>query len=211
MKLVKPLTDNQKKAFRSYFSNQNLLLSGCPGTGKTFIAMYLALNDLSKNIFKKIIIIRSAVQSRNVGHLPGSLGEKLEAYERPYVDIVSELCERNQSYQYLKTKKLIEFHSTSFVRGLSWDDSIIILDEIQNFSDMETFSCLTRVGKNSKIIMLGDLMQNDLVQYKHQQTGMELLIQTCHRMKSIDIINFTVADIVRSDFVKEYLIARENI
>jgi phosphate starvation-inducible protein PhoH len=214
IKEVHPLTDNQENAFHANGSGQNLLLYGVAGTGKTFLASYFALTDLSLGHCKRIIIVRSAVTTRDQGFLPGTLAEKMALYEAPYREVFSELCGgRRDVYDLLKKRDYLEFMSTSFIRGITFDDSLIIVDEVQNLTDHEISSVLTRVGKNSRVILCGDYRQNDLQMTgkKNQISGMENLLKVARYMSSFSLIEFTIDDIVRSGFVKEYLIARLNL
>ena len=214
IKDVTPLTDNQVSAFHTNGNGRNLVLYGCAGTGKTFLASYFALQDLKHGHAKKIIIIRSAVTTRDQGFLPGTLQEKMALYEAPYREVFAELCNgRRDVYDLLKKREYLEFMSTSFIRGITFDDAIIIVDEVQNLTDHEINSVLTRVGKNTRVILCGDTRQNDLKMTgkKNQETGMYNLLQIARAMASFSMIEFGVDDIVRSGFVKEYIIARINL
>lgn len=214
IKGVQPLTDNQEDAFHANGSGQNLLLYGVAGTGKTYLASYFALTDLSLGQCKRIIIVRSAVTTRDQGFLPGTLAEKMALYEAPYREVFAELCGgRRDVYDLLKKRDYLEFMSTSFIRGITFDDSLIIVDEVQNLTDHEISSVLTRVGKNSRVILCGDYRQNDLQMTgkKNQVSGMENLLKVARYMSSFSLVEFTIDDIVRSGFVKEYLIARLNL
>lgn len=211
---IKPLTNNQEGAFHANGSGKHLLLYGVAGTGKTFLASYFAINDLLSGIAKRIIIIRSAVTTRDQGFLPGTLQEKMALYEAPYRDVFSDLCGgRRDVYDLLKKKGYLEFMSTSFIRGVTFDDAIIIVDEIQNLTDHEVNSVLTRVGKNTRVLLCGDYRQNDLamVGKKSQVTGIHNLIRVAHAMKAFASIEFGVADIVRSGFCRDYIITRINL
>lgn len=214
IKIVTPLTDNQENAFHANGSGNNLVLYGVAGTGKTFLASYFALSDLISGMAKKIIIVRSAVTTRDQGFLPGTLQEKMALYEAPYREVFAELCNgRRDVYDLLKKREYLEFMSTSFIRGITFDDAIIIVDEVQNLTDHEINSVLTRVGKNTRVILCGDTRQNDLKMTgkKNQETGMHNLLQIARAMASFSMIEFGVDDIVRSGFVKEYIIARINL
>lgn len=211
---ISPLTDNQEAAFHANGSSKHLLLYGCAGTGKTFLASYFALSDLVAGNAKRVIIIRSAVTTRDQGFLPGTLQEKMALYEAPYREVFAELCNgRRDVYDVLKKKDYLEFMSTSFIRGITFDDAIIIVDEIQNLTDHEINSVLTRVGKNTRVILCGDTRQNDLIMTgkKNQETGMHNLLRIAKAMPSFGMIEFSVRDIVRSGFVKEYIITRINL
>lgn len=211
---IKPLTDNQDSAFHANGSGKNLLLYGVAGTGKTFLGSYFALSDLLVGTAKRIIIIRSAVTTRDQGFLPGTLQEKMAMYEAPYREIFSELCGgRRDVYDLLKKREYLEFMSTSFIRGVTFDDAIIIVDEVQNCTDHEINSILTRVGKNTRVILCGDHRQDDLKMTgkKNQQSGIENLIRIAKAMKCFSSIEFSVQDIVRSGFVRDYIITRINL
>jgi phosphate starvation-inducible protein PhoH len=200
---IEPLTRNQVKAFES---KKNLLLHGLAGTGKTFISSYLAYDDMSKGIYDKLVIIRSAVPTRDMGFLPGTEKEKASVYEEPYKDIANELFQRGDAYGIMKQKNLVEFMTTSFIRGITLRDAVIIIDECQNMSFHELDSIITRMGENCRVIFCGDFRQADL---KHN--GMKDFMQILKRMELFDFIDFKVEDIVRSDFVKSYIIAKNEL
>jgi phosphate starvation-inducible protein PhoH len=200
---IEPLTLNQVKAFES---KKNLILHGLAGTGKTFISSYLAYDDMSKGIYDKLVIIRSAVPTRDMGFLPGTEKEKASVYEEPYKDIANELFQRGDAYGIMKQKNLVEFMTTSFIRGITLRDAVIIIDECQNMSFHELDSIITRMGENCRVIFCGDFRQADL-----KQNGMKDFMQILKRMELFDFIDFQVEDIVRSDFVKSYIIAKNEL
>jgi|TARA_R110002167_G_C12620496_1_gene646723 phosphate starvation-inducible protein PhoH len=200
---IEPLTRNQVKAFES---KKNLILHGLAGTGKTFISSYLAYDDMSKGIYDKLVIIRSAVPTRDMGFLPGTEKEKASVYEEPYKDIANELFQRGDAYGIMKQKNLVEFMTTSFIRGITLRDAVIIIDECQNMSFHELDSIITRMGENCRVIFCGDFRQADL-----KQNGMKDFMQILKRMELFDFIDFKVEDIVRSDFVKSYIIAKNEL
>lgn len=212
LKTVKPITTPQKMMFESFFSGNHIIANGYAGTGKTFIAAYLALtNVLSKEQpQEKIIIVRSAVPSRDIGFLPGTAEEKMEPYELPYKEIFSELVRYNHSYDTMKDTGHVSFMPTSFVRGLTWDNAVIIVDEMQNMTDSEINSVMTRVGNNSKVIVCGDNEQNDLTMKRNEQSGFQYFLKIADRMRMFDQITFGENDIVRSGFVKEWILARQG-
>jgi phosphate starvation-inducible PhoH-like protein len=200
---VRPLTTNQKEAFNS---QNNLVLHGLAGTGKTFISSYLAYHDIERDYLSNLVIIRSAVPTRDIGFLPGTDKEKSAVYEEPYKDIATELFDRGDAYEILKQKGLVQFMTTSFIRGLTLRDSCIIVDECQNMSFHELDSIITRVGENCRIIFCGDFRQSDLK--RNELLGW---LKILRRMEEFDFIEFGVEDIVRSDFVKKYIIAKMEI
>jgi len=199
---IEPLTQNQILAFES---DKHLVLHGVAGTGKTFISCYLAFDDMIKGLYDRLIIIRSAVPTRDMGFLPGSEKEKSAVYEEPYKNIAIELFDRGDAYDILKTKGLVHFMTTSFIRGVTLKDSVILIDECQNMTFHELDSIITRVGRDCRIIFSGDFKQTDI-----KNNGIRPFLKILKMMGSFDLIDFEVKDIVRSDFVKEYIIAREK-
>jgi phosphate starvation-inducible protein PhoH and related proteins len=208
---ISPITNNQITTFKKYYDNKHLFLHGFPGTGKTFIAMYLALEEiLEEGYYKDLKIIRSTVPSRDIGHLPGSISEKIKIFEEPYIDICSELFDRGDAYSILKQKLQVDFTTTSFLRGNTFRDSIILVDECQNMTFPELNTIITRVGDNSKIIFCGDYRQTDLNK-KHELSGISYFSEIIKTMDGFEFIEFLAEDIVRSGLVKEYIIAKANI
>lgn len=209
---IEPLTENQAKAFTAYAEDKNLVLSGSAGTGKTFLAMSLALKELIKNsnsYYKKLIIIRSAVPSRDLGFVPGTLEEKSKIYQDPYMNIANELIGRGDAWHFLVNKEIIEFQTTSFLRGLTFTDCIIIFDEFQSATFHEIDTVLTRIGENCRFILCGDFCQNDL-SIKREKSGFEDAIRILKQIDDVQEVRFTVDDVVRSGFVKKYLIEKER-
>jgi predicted ribonuclease YlaK len=216
MKRIEPMTKTQTKLFEAYNDGKNILAVGSAGTGKTYISLYLALKDvMARNQYKEIIVIRSSVQSREQGHMPGGAQEKMAHFESPYVDIVNDLFERGDAYQIVKQKNMIRFMSTSFIRGLTFDNALIIVDECQNMRWDELRTIMTRVGQNSKIILCGDTKQDDLATSKNRLdvSGLRYFKKVIDKMSSdcFATIEFTVDDIVRSGLVKEFIIAEEQL
>lgn len=213
MKRIVPITENQSKLEAAYLEGQHLVNIGSAGTGKTYLSLALALESvMEEKDFNKVIIIRSAVQSRDQGFMPGSLAEKMSYYEAPYVDIVSDLFGRGDAYSILKQKGQIQFMSTSFVRGLTFDNAIILVDECQSMTMHEVDSIITRVGQSSKIILCGDTKQDDLATSKNRLdvSGLKTFLKVAQKMPSFTITQFTSNDIIRSGFVKEYIITKER-
>jgi len=210
LKQISPLNQNQRTFFELYDKQSTaMLLHGVAGTGKTYIALYKALEEVLDNTtnFERVIIVRSAVPSRDIGHLPGDEKEKTEVYTLPYVEICEDLFNHIQPFQRLQEQKSVAFMITSFVRGITLDNSIVIVDECQNMTDMELNSIMTRVGKNSKVIFCGDFRQTDLYK-KNDMSGLQKFLAIADMMPSFKTVEFTVDDIVRSKLVKEYIIAR---
>ena len=209
MKTIEPLTENQKGFFDAYDESQIMLLHGIAGTGKTYIALYHALEEVleKSSNFNKVVIVRSAVPSRDIGHLPGDEKEKTEVYTEPYIEICADLFERPDAYQRLLEQKAVQFLITSFVRGITLSNSIIIVDECQNMTDMELNSIMTRVGDRSKILFCGDFRQTDLYK-KHDMSGLKKFMVIADMMPNFKTFEFGVNDIVRSAIVKEYILAR---
>lgn len=208
LKEIHPLTENQGKLFKSYGEGKNIIASGSAGTGKSFCLLYLMLQDLVyTGDFDKLLIFRSAVATRNIGFLPGSEEEKLQAYELPYKNILNEIFGRADAYEIMKKKDLVEFLSTSYVRGTTFDNSLILVDEIQNLNFHEACSLITRVGKNTRIFFSGDDEQCDFYKTK-EESCYSKLFRIFENMESVSLVNFGMEDIVRSGFVKEFLIAK---
>lgn len=209
IKTIKPLTENQQKTFEIYDSDRNLLLIGSPGTGKSFLSLYLSLDEILEpnSIYKKLIIFRSAVEGRKIGFLPGKASDKMAVYEAPYKKICNDLFGRGDAYDVLKQKNILEFESTSFLRGHTYNDSVMFIDECQNMSDQELHTIITRYGKNCKIIFAGDTGQIDLIS-RIETSGLYKFKQILDNMSSFATVTFNPADIVRDDLVKEYIIIR---
>lgn len=210
LKTFQPLTDHQKDFFSAYKRGDYFVaLHGVAGTGKTFIALYKALEEVldKSNPFNKIIIVRSAVQSREIGHLPGDVSEKMEIYQQPYRQICETFFGRKDAWDRLEEQGHIEFISTSFIRGMSFDDAIIIVDEMQNMNFEEIDTVMTRVGHRSKIIWCGDYRQTDL-RKAGDKTGILKFFDIAAKMRAFTRIEFTADDIVRSSLVKDYILAK---
>jgi len=212
MRKIEPLTPTQEDMFESYKQGYNLAAIGTAGTGKTMCAMYLALSDvLQKGGYDQVIVIRSAVQTREQGFMPGSKAQKEAVFEAPYTDIVNDLFGRGDAYQILKSKQMLKFMTSSFVRGLTFDNAIIIVDECQSMTYHELDTIITRVGESSKIVFCGDTKQNDLEISRNRAdiSGLAEFLRVLKRIESFDTIQFTPQDIVRSGLVKEYIMAKE--
>lgn len=209
---IRPLTTGQKIMFESYFSGNNIVANGSAGTGKSFCAAYLALTDVLRGDTQQqeIIIVRSAVSTREIGHLPGEISDKLAPYEEPYRDIFATLLRKGDAYDTMKESGKLRFMATSFVRGLTWNNAVVIIDEAQSMTFHEINSVITRLGDNSRLIICGDIAQNDLIVRRNDQSGFMRALTALGRMRSIDVVQFTREDIVRSAFVKEWICAVED-
>lgn len=212
LKKLQPLTDRQQDMFNSFQNDQHIFAYGSAGTGKTLLSLYLAMCDiLNKDQPQtKLIIVRSAVQGRDSGFLPGDQDEKVAIFENPYRDMMQFLFGRPSSYDDMKAAGLITFMPTTSIRGLTWDDAYIVVDEFQNMNWMEFDSVMTRVGTNTKVMICGDIHhQCDLK--KNEESASKKSINIFKQLNSFDCIQFTKDDIVRSDFVKQWIIAREGL
>lgn len=215
---IEPLTDNQKKLFKSYSEGKHLVAYGASGTGKTFITLYNALSDVldDRTPYEKIYLVRSLVSTREIGFLPGDHEDKSSLYQIPYKNMVKYMFQMPSDadfemlYGNLKTQETISFWSTSFIRGTTLDNCIIIVDEFQNLNFHELDSIVTRVGENSKIMFCGDATQTDLVK-TNEKNGIIDFMKILNVMPSFDTIEFGIDDIVRSGIVKEYLIAKMEL
>lgn len=211
LKKIVPLTENQENTFESYEDGQHILMMGTAGTGKTFLSIYLGMRDIMENkTQEKLVIVRSVVPTRDMGFLPGNNKEKGKVYEAPYYSIFSEIFGRGDAYEYLKTRNIVEFMTTSFVRGITINDSVIVVDEFQNMTANELHSVFTRIGKNCRVVFAGDIKQNDINSRK-EESGFKDFFKVIDRMDDFDVIEFNRNDIVRSELVKSYIIVREEL
>ena len=215
---IEPLNDNQKKLFSSYKSGKHIIAYGCAGTGKTFISLYNAMKDVlsDDNPYEKIYLVRSLVATREIGFLPGDHEDKADIYQIPYKNMVKYMFQMPSDadfemlYGNLKSQETISFWSTSFIRGTTFDNAIIIVDEYQNLNFHELDSIITRVGENTKIMFCGDATQTDLVK-QNERNGIHDIMKVLRHMPSVELIEFGLDDIVRSGLVKEYLVSKMEI
>ena len=215
---IEPITDNQKKLFDSYADGKHLVAYGTAGTGKTFISLYNALADVLDETtpYERIYLVRSLVSTREIGFLPGDHEDKADIYQIPYKNMVKYMFQMptdadfEMLYGNLKAQESIKFWSTSFIRGTTLDNAIVIVDEFQNLNFHELDSIITRIGENSRIIFCGDASQTDLVK-TNDRNGIHDFLNILRKMPSFDIIEFGINDIVRSGLVKEYIIAKLDI
>ena len=215
---VKPITDNQKLVFESYKKGLNQFLFGCAGTGKTFVSLYLGLRDVLKNetAYERVVVVRSLIPTREIGFLPGDEEDKAALYQVPYSNMVQFMFKQpneqafSMLYDRLKAQGSFYFLSTSFLRGLTFDNSIIIVDECQNLNFHELDTIITRVGQDSKIIFCGDFMQTDLTKMG-ERNGLHDFLRILEEMKQFNCVEFDIGDIVRSGFVRDYLIQKTKL
>ena len=215
---IEPITNNQKRLFDSYAEDKHLVAYGTAGTGKTFISLYNALADVldESTPYEKIYLVRSLVSTREIGFLPGDHEDKADIYQIPYKNMVKYMFQMptdadfEMLYGNLKSQETIKFWSTSFIRGTTLDNAIVIVDEFQNLNFHELDSIITRIGENSRIIFCGDASQTDLVK-TNDRNGIHDFLNVLRKMPSFDIIEFGIDDIVRSGLVKEYIIAKLEI
>ena len=215
---IKPLTKNQERFFEAYGEGKNIFAYGAAGTGKTFVALYLALKDVLDQLtpYEKVYVVRSLVSTREIGFLPGDHEDKADIYQIPYKNMVKYMFQMptdadfQMLYGNLKAQETIKFWSTSFIRGTTLDNAIVIVDEFQNLNFHELDSIITRVGENSRIVFCGDASQTDLVK-TNDRNGIHDFLNILRKMPSFDIIEFGIDDIVRSGLVKEYIIAKLEI
>ena len=218
MRDIEPLTENQQILFNAYAENKNLVAFGCAGTGKTFITLYNALKDVldPETPYEKIYIVRSLVATREIGFLPGDHEDKSSLYQIPYKHMVKYMFEMpteadfQMLYSNLKAQGTIDFWSTSFIRGTTFDRTIVIVDEYQNLNFHELDSIMTRIGEDSKIMFCGDATQSDLVK-QNERNGVVDFMRVLRLMPSVDLIEFGVEDIVRSGLCKEYILAKMEL
>ena len=215
---IEPITETQKQVFKSWKEGKNQFLCGCAGTGKTFVSMYLAFQEVLRNEtpYDKVIIVRSLIPTREIGFLPGDEEDKAALYQVPYANMAQFMFKQpneqafNILYDRLKAQGSLYFLSTSFLRGLTFDNSIIIVDECQNLNFHELDTIITRVGQDSKISFCGDFMQSDLTK-RNEKDGLHDFVKILEEMDEFNISEFSIGDIVRSGFVRSYLIQKTKL
>ena len=215
---ISPVTDSQKEVFDTWKADKNQFLFGCAGTGKTFISLYLALQQVLNNEtpYDKVIVVRSLIPTREIGFLPGDEEDKAALYQVPYSNMMQFMFEQpneqafSMLYERLKQQGSFYFLSTSFLRGLTFDNSIIIVDECQNLNFHELDTIVTRVGQDSKIFFCGDFGQSDLTKL-NERNGLMDFLQILQEMDEFSCTEFNIGDIVRSGFVRNYLIQKTKL
>ena len=209
---LEPITDNQGVVFEFFKKEYHMVLSGSAGSGKTFLSMFLALEQvLDKDTpYDKLIIVRSVVPTRDIGFLPGTKEEKEDVYTQPYVSIAHELFEDKGAYEKLVTQGALQFLTTSYIRGTTLRNAVVLVDEMQNLNFHELDSVITRVGENCRFIMCGDYYQSDF-EKKNDKDGIVKFLNILDNMKRFKHVEFTWKDIVRSDLVREYIVTKEML
>ena len=215
---IKPITESQKTVFETWKKGQNQFLFGCAGTGKTFVSLYLAMQDVLnlQTKYEKVVLVRSLIPTREIGFLPGDEEDKAALYQVPYQNMVQFMFEQpneqafNMLYDRLKNQGSLYFLSTSFLRGLTFDNSIIIVDECQNLNFHELDTITTRVGQDSRIVFCGDFFQTDLLK-TGDKNGLHDFLRILEEMKDFNCTEFNIGDIVRSGFVRDYLIQKTKL
>ena len=215
---IKPITDNQKLVFETWKQKKNQFLFGCAGTGKTFISLYLALQDVMnlQTKYDKVVLVRSLIPTREIGFLPGDEEDKAALYQVAYANMVQFMFQQpneqafSMLYEKLKQQGSLYFLSTSFLRGLTFDNSIIIVDECQNLNFHELDTIITRVGQDSKIVFCGDFGQSDLSRTS-EKNGLHDFLRILEEMEEFNCVEFDIGDIVRSGFVRSYLIQKTKL
>jgi predicted ribonuclease YlaK len=215
---IKPITESQKTVFETWKKGQNQFLFGCAGTGKTFISLYLAMQDVLnlQTKYEKVVLVRSLIPTREIGFLPGDEEDKAALYQVPYQNMVQFMFEQPNEqafkmlYDRLKSQGTLYFLSTSFLRGLTFDNTIIIVDECQNLNFHELDTITTRVGQDSRIVFCGDFFQTDLIK-TGDKNGLHDFLRILEEMKDFNCTEFNIGDIVRSGFVRDYLIQKTKL
>lgn len=204
--------EHQRQCLESFMSGNDLCMTGSAGTGKTYLALWLALDAIRREEAENVVIVRSAVQTRDVGALPGTLEEKEQPYLIPYFGLVNKMFGRGDAFQILQEKGVIEFTTTSFLRGITIDNAVVIIDEAQNDDSHELISILTRLGHGSRFILCGDSLQTDLItkDYGRSTRGYEWILSVLSQIDEVDQVQFEIEDIVRSGFVKQFLIKLQS-
>lgn len=207
-----PITEAQAEAQRAWVSGENLLLNGSAGTGKTYMAIHFALEEVldKETDYNHLKIVRSVVPTRDSGFLPGTKEEKEDPYNKPYSGIFDELFRDKEAYKKMTDAGIVGFESTSHIRGVTWNNSIIIVDEMQNLNFHELDSVITRIGKNCKIIFCGDYYQSDF-KYENERGGILDFINIIEQLKGFSTVTFTWKDIVRSGIVRDYIMTKEML
>jgi len=207
-----PQTTNQRIAYDAWDDDDNLVLTGSAGTGKTFVAMYLAIEAVltKETPYDRVVIVRSVVPTRDMGFLPGTVEEKKEVFETPYKAICNELFGDVNIYDRMIANNQLQFTTTSFIRGLTIDNAVVIVDEMQNLNFHELDSVITRVGTNCRVIFSGDYLQSDFKD-PAERDGIQRFLRIIDQLKNFSVVSFNWHDIVRSDFLRDYIMTKEML
>ena len=207
---IHPKTKNQALVWDEYQKGMNLLCHGVAGTGKTYLSIFLGLKEaLRSNTGRNLTIVRSVVPTRDIGYLPGTASQKCKGYEQPYANICNQLFNKGDAYENLKMRNYVNFMSTSFIRGITIENSVVLVDECQNMTFHELDSIITRLGENCRIIFSGDFRQTDLKTNEEKQ-GLKMFMKVLNDMEEFSCVEFDQHDIVRSSLVKNYIVSKLN-
>lgn len=205
-----PKTENQAEVLKQFKAGKNLVIHGLAGTGKTFLACSMALYEVYKGRQDRLLIYRSAVPTRDMGFMPGTKAEKEAPYEDPYRSVFAEIFDRGDAFDLMKKSGLIDFSTTSYLRGLTIRNAVVLVDECQNMSLHELDSLITRLGTGSRIIFCGDYTQSDLTR-SIEKEGLMTFLNILRSMDEFAFVEMGIDDIVRSDLVRSYIISKARI
>ena len=205
---VQPKTLGQAKYMRAILDHDVVLAAGPAGTGKTYLAVAMAVAALRAERVKKIVLVRPAVEAgESLGYLPGDMQAKINPYLRPLLDSLREMMDYDM-LRALQEKEVVEVVPLAYMRGRTLNDAFIILDEAQNATSAQMKMFLTRMGRNSKIVVSGDMTQVDLP--SHTQSGLADAMRRLGGIDGISLVTLTGSDIVRHRLVMEIVRAYEE-
>ena len=200
---------NQERFVQAINNNDLVFGIGPAGTGKTYLAVATAVQSLFNNSVKRIVLSRPAVEAgERLGFLPGDIKEKIDPYLRPLYDALNDLMPKKMLENYIESGT-IEIAPLAFMRGRTLEDAFIILDEAQNTTNMQMKMFLTRLGRNSKMVILGDITQIDLP--KGSSSGLKEILNILPKSKGIKKVNFLPKDIVRHKLVDKIVNAYSKL
>ena len=207
-KPIKPKTLGQKRYVDSIRKNTIVFGIGPAGTGKTYLAMAMAITAFKNNEVNRIILTRPAIEAgENLGFLPGDLQSKVDPYLRPLYDAIYQIMGAD-AYLHNSEKGLIEVAPLAYMRGRTLDNAFIILDEAQNTTPAQMKMFLTRIGFGSKVVITGDMTQKDLP--KGAVSGLDTAVRVLRDIEDIDIMRLTNEDVVRHPLVQRIVKAYEE-